>query len=380
MRKRILSMLLCSALLTVSTAGCGQVQSTMFREDNQKTIGISLPTKTLERWNKDGSYLKREFEKAGYHVLLAYSDNVTKKQVEDIRTLISKNVDLLIVAAIDGESLCEVLADAKGGEIPVVSYDRLIRNTDAVSYYVSYDNYQVGQMQGEYIEEMLDLKNAGNKTYNLEITAGDPADNNAKFFYSGAVDVLQKYIDKGTIVIPSGQKDFEETATIQWEEKEACRRMKSILQKYYDNKKTKLDVCLCSNDSTALGVTKAVEEVYEKDNTPIITGQDGDEENLKNILDGKQAMTVYKAVEKEAVVAFEVAKQVLLDKKPAEGLCKEIGGTYKLKYDTKSYDNGVLNVPSYLLTPQIVTKENYQSVLVESGDYIEKDGYLKYIG
>lgn len=380
MRKRIVSMLLCGAMLTVSLSGCETSNSTIIKEEHRKTIGISLPTKTLERWNKDGSYLKRQFEEAGYNVLLAYSDNETKKQISDIDNLISRNVDLLIVAAIDGESLSEVLADAKGVDIPVVSYDRLIRNTDAVSYYVSFDNYKVGQLQGEYIEEALDLEHAGTKTYNLEITAGDMADNNAKFFYRGAVDVLQKYMEKGTLQILSGQKDFREVSVSQWEESVAYDRMKSILASYYAVGKKCLDVCLCSNDSTALGVLRAIEMSYRRENIPIITGQDGDEENLKNILDGKQAMTVYKAVSEEVKVTLEVAKNILQDKRPSEELCEKLKHVCDVKYDTESYDNGVLTVPSYLLTPQVVTKDNYKKVLVEAGYYTEDaNGYLKHV-
>ena len=335
-----------------------------------------MPTKSLERWNRDGSYLKKEFEKAGYKVEITYSDNDTDQQVNDIQNLISENVDLLIVAAIDGESLSTVLADAKGADIPVVSYDRLIRNTDAISYYVSFDNYKVGQLQGQYIIDTLDLDNAGDKTYNLEVTAGDPADNNATFFYNGAMDTLKKYIDAGTLKIPSGQKKFEEVGTAQWDTSTALDRMQNILASYYADGKTQLDVCLCSNDSTALGVTQAIQSAYKGKNSPIITGQDGDEENLKNIIDGKQSMTVYKAVANEAVVTLELSKEILQNKKPAEELTSKVD--CETKYDTESYDNGTLKVPSYLLTPETVTKDNYKELLVDTGYYTEdSNGYLK---
>lgn len=377
MRKKLLAGLLCTAMVATMFTGCEQPGSEKKSgDDAKKTVGISMPTKSLERWNRDGSYLKKEFEKAGYKVEITYSDNDTDQQVNDIQNLISENVDLLIVAAIDGESLSTVLADAKGADIPVVSYDRLIRNTDAISYYVSFDNYKVGQLQGQYIIDTLDLDNAGDKTYNLEVTAGDPADNNATFFYNGAMDTLKKYIDAGTLKIPSGQKKFEEVGTAQWDTSTALDRMQNILASYYADGKTQLDVCLCSNDSTALGVTQAIQSDYKGKNKPIITGQDGDEENLKNIIDGKQSMTVYKAVANEAVVTLELSKEILQDKKPAEELTSKVD--CETKYDTESYDNGTLKVPSYLLTPETVTKDNYKELLVDTGYYTEdSNGYLK---
>lgn len=376
MRKKLLSGLLCLAMAASVFIGCEQSGTQKNSASNTKTVGIAMPTKTLERWNRDGSYLKEKFEKAGYHVEIAYSDNDIQQQVKDIQNMISDNVDILIVVAIDCESLSSVLADAKSADIPVISYDRLIRDTYAVSYYVSFDNYRVGQLQGQYIVDTLDLDHAGGATYNLEITAGDPNDNNSLFFYNGAMDVLNEYIDAGTLKIPSGQKEFDETAIAQWDTSTALDRMQNILASYYADGETRLDVCLCSNDAVALGVTQAIQSGYKGKNTPVITGQDGDEENLKNILDGKQSMTVYKALQYEAVVTLELAKEILLDKRPAKNLISAVD--FEVKYDTKSYDNGMLTVPSYLLAPETVTKDNYKEALIEPGYYTEgSDGYLK---
>lgn len=376
MRKNVLAGLLCAAMLTTGLTGCRKSEEEEKANNNKKTVGIVMPTRSMERWNRDGSYLKEEFEKEGCNVEMLYSDNDVKQQESDIQSLISHNVDILIVAAIDCEALSNVLADAKSADIPVISYDRLIRNTDAISYYVSFDNYKVGQLQGQYIIDTLDLEHAGDATYNLEITAGDPADSNANLVYDGAMDTLSKYIDAGTLKIPSGQKVFEETATDLWDTSNALDRMQNILASCYADGKTRLDVCLCSNDTTAFGVTQAIQSDYRGKNTPIITGQDADEENLKNILDGKQAMTVFKEVANEAVVTLELAKDILLDKKPAEELTSKV--SCEVKYDTESYDNGTLTVPSYLLTPKIVTKDNYKEILVDSGYYKEdSSGYLK---
>ncbi len=383
MRKKILAGLLVTAMVASMTA-CGSdptannnSSSDKNSDSGKKKVGISMPTKSLERWNRDGSYLEEQFKKEGYDVEITYSDNDTDQQVNDIQNMISDNVDILVVAAIDGDTLSTVLADAKDQNIPVISYDRLIMNTDAISYYVSFDNYKVGQLQGQYIIDTLKL-DGSKKKYNMEVTAGDPADNNATFFYNGAMDTLKKYIDDGTVKIVSKQQDFESVATQQWSTDEALNRMQNILSSYYADGKNQLDIALCSNDSTALGVTQAIESDYAGKNTPLITGQDGDVANLKNILDGKQAMTVYKAVANEAVVTLKLVKSVLDGNTPDESLTKEFD--CECSYDTDSYDNGTGKIPSYLLTPEVITKDNYKEKLVDTGYYKEgSDGYLQAI-
>ena len=210
-----LSMAACGSGSSGSSSNGGASKTTSGSGKAGKTVGISMPTKSLERWNRDGSYLKKQFEDKGYKVELTYSDNKSAQQNNDIEGLIADKVDILVVAAIDGEALSQVLGQAKEANIPVISYDRLIMNTDSISYYVSFDNYTVGKLQGEYIKDQLDLDNAGDKTYNIEFTGGDPADNNAGFFFNGAMDVLKPYIDKGTLKVPSGQTEFDQCATAQ---------------------------------------------------------------------------------------------------------------------------------------------------------------------
>ncbi|MCI2057508.1 MAG: sugar-binding protein [Oscillibacter sp.] len=342
-------------------------------------VGIAMPTKSLERWNRDGSYLKEQFESAGYEVELTYSDNDVNQQVNDIENLISDGVSILIVAAIDGESLTNVLDSADEAGIPVISYDRLIRNTKAIDYYVSFDNYTVGVLQGQYVIDTLGLKEGDtSKSYNIEFTAGDPADNNAGFFFNGAYDTLKTFIDSGVLKIVSGQTKFEEVATAAWDTSTAMNRMQNILASYYSDG-TQLDIALCSNDSTALGVTQAIESDYAGSNTPIITGQDGDEANLKNIVDGKQSMTVYKAVANEAVVTLALAQAILNGETPDEGLTSQFD--CECAYDTTSYDNGTGIIPSYLLTPTVVTADNIQEQLVDTGYYtMGTDGYPVAVG
>ncbi|MBE6830722.1 MAG: sugar ABC transporter substrate-binding protein [Ruminococcaceae bacterium] len=343
-----------------------------------KLIGISMPTKSLERWNRDGSYLEQQFKGKGCDVKLTYSDNKIDQQVKDIENLIADKVNLLVVAAIDGESLSNVLSSAKSANIPVISYDRLIMNTDAIAYYVSFDNYKVGQLQGQFVIDQLGLKQGDkSKTYNIEFTAGDPADNNATFFFNGAMDALKPYIDDGILKIPSGQTTFQQVATAAWDTKNAMNRMQNILASYYSDGKTQLDVALCSNDSTALGVTQAIESDYKGNNTPVITGQDGDEANLANILDGKQSMTVYKAVANEAVVTLDLGMAILNGDKPDGQLIQSAGWKFDCSYDTKSYDNKKGIVPSFLLVPTVVTKDNLQKELVDTGYYTMDGKYPK---
>ena len=338
-----------------------------------KTVGIAMPTKALERWNRDGEYLKKLFEGAGYKVELKYSDNNNDQQNNDIQSVIADKVDILLVAAIDGEALTQTLGDAKSANIPVIAYDRLIMGTDAVSYYVSFDNYTVGKLQGEFVRDQLDLDNQKGP-FNIEFTAGDPADNNATFFFNGAYDALKKYIDDGKLVIPSGKKTFEQVATPSWSTDTALENMQNTLASYYA-KGEQLDVALCSNDSTALGVAQAITSDYNGKNTPIVTGQDGDIANLRNIVNGIQTMTVYKNVNNLAISTLELAKAILNGETPDAALTDRFPS--KAVFDTNSYNNNVKDVPSYLLDPTIITKDNLQE-LVDTGLY-QWDADHKYL-
>ncbi|MCR5600879.1 MAG: sugar-binding protein [Ruminococcus sp.] len=334
------------------------------KSGDKKTVGIAMPTKSLERWNRDGEYLEAQFKAAGYDVELKYSDNDTNQQNNDIQGMIADGVDLLLIAAIDGNTLSQTLAEAKDANIPVIAYDRLIMNTDAVSYYVSFDNYTVGKLQGQYVIDELKL-DSEKGPFNIEFTAGDPADNNAGYFFNGAYETLESYIKEGKLVIPSGKKTFEQVATPSWSTDNALENMQNTLASYYSDG-TILDVALCSNDSTALGVAQAIKSDYTGGNAPIVTGQDGDIANLKNIVDGRQSMTVYKNVNDEAGVTLEVSKAILSGETPDAGLISSLSA--EATYDTESYDNGVKTVPSYLLVPYVITKDNLD-VLVDTGLY-----------
>lgn len=362
-----------------SSSGSGDAGSGSGSGGNSgaQKIGISMPTQSLERWNRDGSYLDEQFKAAGYDTIVTYSDNDTNRQVNDIQNMIAEDVDLLVVAAIDGEALNTVMNEAGEAGIPIIAYDRLIMN-DNVSYYVSFDNYTVGTLQGQYIVDTLDLENQAGP-FNIELTAGDPADNNAPYFFQGAMDQLQPYIDSGKLVVVSGQTDFDTVATAAWDSQTAMERAQNILASYYADG-TQVDAWLCSNDSTALGVTQAIQSDYAGANKSdiIITGQDGDVANLKNIKDGLQSMTVYKAVANEAVVTLDLAKAILNGDTIDESLITNSGWEFDCSYDTESYATSEgHNCPSFLLVPDVVTADNMQEKLVDTGYYtVGDDGYL----
>lgn len=341
-----------------------------------KTVGIAMPTQSLERWNRDGAYLDEQFKAAGYNTIVTYSDNKNEQQVNDIQNMLSQGVDLLIIAAIDGNGLNTVMNDAGAAGIPVIAYDRLIMN-DNSSYYVSFDNYTVGKLQGEYVRDALDLDNAAGP-FNMEFTAGDPADNNAGYFFNGAMDVIKPYIDSGKVVVPSGQTAFDAVATDQWQTDVALDRAQNVLASFYSDG-TKLDAWLCSNDSTSMGVTQAVTQDYAGGNTVVITGQDGDVANLRNIKDGKQSMTVYKAVANEAVVTLDLAKAILDGKTADASLISGAGWSFDCAFDTDSYETTPGHkCPSFLLVPDVVTADNMEEKLVTPGYYVVgADGYLE---
>ena len=396
MKKRILALAL-AAVMTLALVACGgngtnntssNTGNNAGNQTNNSTsdtgdsgaaggqkVGISMPTQSLERWNRDGSYLDEQFKSAGYETILTYSDNDTNRQVNDIQNMIAEDVDLLVVAAIDGEALNTVMNEAGDAGIPVIAYDRLIMNDNA-SYYVSFDNYTVGTLQGQYVVDTLDLDNAAGP-FNIEFTAGDPADNNATYFFNGAMDVLKPYIESGKLNVVSGQTDFDTVATAAWDSQTAMERAQNILASYYADG-TQVDVWLCSNDSTALGVAQAIESDYAGSNQPIITGQDGDEANLKNLVDGKQSMTVYKAVANEAVVTLDLGKAILNGDTVDESLITNSGWEFECAYDTESYfTSDGNNCPSFLLVPDVVTKDNMVEKLVDTGYYTQDaDGYL----
>ena len=320
-----------------------------------KKVGVSMPTKDLQRWNQDGANMESQLKAAGYDVDLQYASNDVQTQLSQVENMISGKCDVLVIAAIEGSSLGEALDMAKDAGIPVIAYDRLLMDSDAVSYYATFDNYMVGQVQGNYVKDTLDLDNAEGP-FNIEFTAGDPGDNNAGFFFNGAYDVLKPYIDSGKLNVVSGQKTFEEVATPAWATETAQSRAENILSSFYADG-TELDAWVCSNDSTSLGVQNALAANYNG-KYPIITGQDCDIENTKNMIAGKQSMSVFKDTRTLASQVVKMVGQILT------------GATVDVN-DTETYNNNVITVPSYLCEPVFADANNYKELLIDSGYYTE---------
>ena len=275
-------------------------------------------------------------------------------------------MDVLIVAAVKGEALGDVLQEAEAAKVPVIAYDRII-DSPSVSYYVSFDSEMVGAMQGEHIRDELDLDNAGKKTYNLEIFSGDSNDKNADGYYNGAMEILRPYIDAGTLIVRSGESGYRDTETFQWSTERARVRMANIINAYYRD--DRLDAVLCANDTAALGVTEAIEENYSGTNRVLITGQDGDAVNLANIMAEKQTQTTYKCLPHEAKVMFDVTKAFLDGKEIDESLISDCAWNFEVRYAEDRWSNGTEYIKSFLLTPISITKDNLISELVDSGYY-----------
>ena len=326
-------------------------------------VGVSMPTKDLQRWNQDGSNMKAQLEKAGYVVDLQYANNDIPTQISQLENMITGKCKVLVVACIDGSSLSNVLAQAKKKKIQVIAYDRLIMDTDAVSYYATFDNWKVGTLQGDYLVDKLGLKNrsASDPVY-MEFFTGDPGDNNINFFFGGAMDVLKPYLDKGAIVCPSGQTAKAQCATLNWSTEEAQKRMENLITSNgYSPKGTKLDAVYCSNDSTANGVTNALLSAgYTAANFPIITGQDCDKISVKNMIKGTQAMSVFKDTR---TLASKVVEMV-------DALCQ---GKKAPVNNTTDYDNNVKVIPSFLCDPVFGDSNNYKTLLIDSGYYKESE-------
>ena len=350
MKKKIAVLAVATAL---SAAALGTVAGA---EESKGLIGVAMPTQDLQRWNQDGENMKAELEAKGYEVDLQFAGNDSAQQASQIENMIANGDQLLVVASIDGDSLGTVLAQAKEAGIPVISYDRLIMNTDAISYYATFDNYLVGKTQGQFIVDALDLDNQDGP-FNIEMVTGDPGDNNVNFFFGGAMDVLQPYIDAGKLVVPSGQMTKDEVATANWATDAALARFENILSSNYADG-TPLHAVLASNDSTALGVTNALAANYTNDVYPVITGQDCDIANVPNIVNGKQAMSVFKDTRTLATKVVEMVDAIMT------------GGEAPVN-DTETYDNGTGIIPSYLCEPVAVTADNYKEILIDSGYYTE---------
>ncbi|MGX1882956.1 multiple monosaccharide ABC transporter substrate-binding protein [Streptomyces sp. NPDC055287] len=350
---------LTTTALALALAACGQNAEGGSKEKKSAgdgTIGIAMPTKSSERWIADGDNMVEQFKKLGYKTDLQYGEDDVDQQVSQIENMITKGVDVLVVAAIDGRALGDVLRQAADQGVKVISYDRLILGTPNVDYYASFDNEKVGVLQATYIIDKLGLKDGGKKgPFNVELFAGSPDDNNTSYFFQGAWKTLKPYIDSKQVVVRSGQTELDQVTTLRWDGGTAQKRMDDLLTKAYGSEE--VDAVLSPYDGISIGILSALKsDGYgtAAKPYPVVTGQDAEVASVKSIIAGRQTQTVYKDTRALAKQAVQMADAVLNDKKP------EVN-------DTKTYNNEKKVVPSFLLDPVSVDKTNYRSVLVDSG-------------
>ncbi len=377
MKKKILATIMTLTMLGTVLVGCGGTEEVAESTSGGATdeavegveestsegglVGVAMPTQSSERWIRDGENMKEKLEDLGYEVDLQYAEDDVQMQVSQLENMIASGVNCLVVASIDSQALVNVLDQAAGQDIPVIAYDRLLMDTDAVSYYASFDNKGVGTAIATYIEESKDLKAAqeAGESYTIEFFMGSPDDNNAVLLYNGIMEVLQPYLDDGTLVAKSGRTSFDDTCILRWSQETAQANAENYLTGFYADED--LDIACTAFDGFAYGVKSALQGAgYTEDNWPLVTGQDAELMASKNIIDGTQTMTIFKDTRVLADKCVTMVEAVMKGTEP------EIN-------DTEQYDNNVIVVPSYLCEPEPVDKENIEAALVDSEYYSASD-------
>ncbi|MFZ1768636.1 MAG: multiple monosaccharide ABC transporter substrate-binding protein [Caldilinea sp.] len=325
-------------------------------EATGKLVGISMPTKSSARWIADGDNMVKVFEAAGYGTDLQYAEDDIPTQLTQIESMVANGADVLVIAAIDGSTLTDVLQKAHDAGILVMAYDRLLVNTENVDYYSTFDNFQVGVLQASQIVDALDLENADGP-FNIELFGGSPDDTNAFYFYDGAMSVLQPFIDSGKVVVGSGQVGMDKVSTLRWDGATAQARMDNLLSAYYADKR--IDAVLSPYDGISIGILSSLKGVgygSAEQPMPVVTGQDAEIPSVRSILAGEQYGTIFKDTRELAKVTAEMVDAALKGEEVPIN-------------DTTTYDNGVKVVPSYLLVPHSVDASNWEQLLVDSGYY-----------
>jgi putative multiple sugar transport system substrate-binding protein len=357
-----------SIALSACSGGRGSTSSDDSGDNKGALIGVAMPTKVSERWIADGNAVKADLEKAGYKVDLEYGNNDIPTQVKQVSNMITKGVKVLIIASIDGGSMSDQLDAAAKAGIKVISYDRLLTGSKNVDYYVSFDNFKVGVQQGTSLLQGLGVVDKDGKPtdkkgpFNVELFAGSNDDSNSNFFFNGAMSVLKPYIDNKTLVVKSGQTQFNQVTTLRWDPATAKARMQNLIAKSYSGGDTVQGV-LSPYDGLSLGIISALTGAgygQGAKKLPVITGQDAEVPSLKSILAGQQYSTIFKDTRKLGHQAATMTDDLLKGKKP------EVN-------DTKTYDNKVKVVPSYLFQPVVVTKDNVQSDVISTGYHTQAE-------
>ena len=347
--------------VTLATIGALGASAAALAQDKGQ-IGISMPTKASARWIDDGNNMAKVFKEKGYKPDLQYADDDIPNQLAQIENMVTKGVKVLVIAAIDGTTLSDVLQKAHDKGIKVISYDRLIRNSRNVDYYATLDTYQVGVLQASYIEKALDLK-SGKGPFNIELFGGSGDDNNAFFFYNGAMSVLKPYMDKGKLVVRSKQMGMDKVATLRWDGAVAQSRMDNLLSANYGT--ARVDAVLSPYDGLSIGILSSLKGVgygTPKLPMPVVTGQDAEVASVKSILRGEQRSTIFKDTRELAKVTADMVDAMMS------------GKTVPVN-DTKTYNNGVKIVPSYLLKPVSVDISNWKKVLVTDSGYYKESQF-----
>lgn len=325
-----------------------------------KKVGVAMPTRSSERWLNDGANMKAKLEALGYEVDLQYAEDDIQAQVSQIDNMILNGVDCLVIASIDSTALIDVLQKAKKNGVYVIAYDRLLMDTNAVSYYATFDNKEVGILIGRYIEKEKCLKEALEKGeyYNIEFFMGSPDDNNAVYLYNGVMEVLEPYLDSGVLVCKSNQVSFEETCILRWSQDTARIRCVDLLRDYYTDEK--LDIACSAFDGFSYGIITALQmQGYDpKADWPVITGQDAELTAIQNIIEGRQNMSIYKDTRILSGKCVSMVQAVL------DGGIPEIN-------DKTQYNNGEMLIPSYLCKSVVIDQENYEEIVIDGGYYTE---------
>ncbi|AYM95377.1 sugar ABC transporter substrate-binding protein [Acidovorax sp. 1608163] len=345
-----------AVLATVALAAVGA--TSLASAQDKGSIGISMPTKSSARWIADGDNMVKVLKERGYKTDLQYAEDDIPNQLAQIENMITKGAKVLVIASIDGTTLSRVLQSAADKGVKVIAYDRLIKGSKNVDYYATFDNFQVGVLQATSLVDKLGLKQ-GKGPFNIELFGGSPDDNNAFFFYDGAISVLQPYLDSGKLVVRSKQLGMNKVGTLRWDGAVAQARMDNLLSAYYG--KDKVHAVLSPYDGISIGILSSLKGVgycTAQQPCPVVSGQDAEVPSIKSILKGEQYSTVFKDTRELAKVAANMVDAVLTGKQP------EIN-------DTKTYNNGVKVVPSYLLKPVAVDASNWNGVLIGSGYYTE---------
>ena len=373
MKKKLLAAIMATAMVALTACGgaaapaasgdaaSGDAAAPAAASGSGKKVAVAMPTQSSERWMHDGANMKAQLEELGYTVDLQYAEDDVQAQVSQIENMIAAGANCLVIASIDSDALVNVEQQAKDAGIPIIAYDRLLMNTDAVSYYATFDNKGVGTKIGEYIVQHCGATKEDPKT--IELFMGSPDDNNAHMLYAGLMEQIQPLLDDGSLICKSGQIDFDSNNTLRWDQQTAMKRCEDILTRYYADED--LDICACAYDGLSYGCMSALEGAgYTDANWPMITGQDAELMATKHIISGKQTMSIYKDTRLLASRLL-ADKCVTMVQAVLEGSEPEIN-------DTEQYNNGKIVVPSYLCEPVAVDKDNYKEVIIGGGYYTEE--------